>query len=147
MQRVRAAAVVVDTETVAAIGPGLLALVGICREDNEDDLAWTVRKLTGLRIFADGGGHLARDVAEAGGAVLLVSQVTLCAAVARGRRPDLGPAAPPAEARAWFARLEAAVRAALPPGTLVATGRFGAHMQVQLVNDGPVTIWLDSRRR
>lgn len=145
VQRVRSAAVLVGAETVAAIGPGLVALVGVCRDDGPEDVAWTVHKLAGLRLFDDGSGHLGRDLKAAGGALLLVSQITLCAEVRRGRRPDLGSAAPPDTARPWFERLVEQMQAELP-GVAVATGQFGAHMLVRLENDGPVTIWLDSRR-
>lgn len=145
IQRVREAAVSVGGERVAAIGPGLLVLAGMAADDRDDDRDWLARKIVALRIFGDEAGVMNRSLAEAGGALLAVSQFTLYASTRKGNRPSWSGAAPPEIARPRFDALVAALEREL--GEPVQTGRFGADMQVSLVNDGPVTIFLDSRRR
>ena len=145
VQRVREAAVAVDGRTVAAIGPGVLVLAGIAGDDGDDDFDWLARKIVALRIFDDDAGIMNRSVAETGGGILAVSQFTLFASTRKGSRPSWSAAAPPEVAAPKFDAFVAALAAAL--GKPVPTGVFGAMMQVALVNDGPVTIWLDSRRR
>ena len=141
IQRVQRASVVVDSETVGAIGPGLLALVAVQPGDGEPQVARMVERLLGYRVFDDGQGRMNRSVVETGGALLLVSQFTLAADTRKGMRPSFTSAASPEEGRRWFERLVEAARAAHPR---VETGRFGAHMVVELVNDGPVTFRLEA---
>jgi D-tyrosyl-tRNA(Tyr) deacylase len=145
IQRVAEASVTVDAARVAAIGPGLLVLAGVAADDTDDDRDWIARKIVAMRIFNDDAGVMNRSVVEAGGALLAVSQFTLFASTRKGNRPSWSGAAPPEVARTMFEGFVAAlVRALAAP---VATGVFGADMQVALVNDGPVSIWLDSRAR
>ena len=145
VQRVREARVSVVGADAAAIGPGLLALVGIAADDTGDDREWLARKLVDLRIFDDERGVMNRALRDVGGDLLAVSQFTLLASTRKGSRPSWSAAAPPEVARPQFEALVAALAARL--GKPVACGVFGAHMQVTLVNDGPVTVWLDSRTR
>ena len=145
IQRVREASVAVDGATVAAIGPGLLVLAGIAADDTDEDRDWLARKVVALRIFADDAGVMNRSIADADGAILAVSQFTLYASTRKGNRPSWSAAAPPAIAQPGFAALVAALAREL--GRPVGTGVFGADMQVALVNDGPVTIWIDSKNR
>ncbi len=140
LQRVARASVAVGDEVVGALGRGLLLLVGIAADDDAERIDEAARKLVGLRVFEDADGKMNLDVAQAGGAVLVVSQFTLLASTDRGRRPSFERAAPPAAAEALIERFVERLRAA---GLEVATGRFGAHMRVELVNDGPVTLVLD----
>ena len=142
VQRVTEAAVVVGDETVGRIGPGLLVLAAVHKTDTDADVAWTANKLVALRLFRHGDKHFELDVKQAGGSVLLVSNFTVAAATRRGRRPSFDAAAPPERGRELFDRLVDAVRAL---GVPVETGRFGADMRVSLVNDGPVTVIVDSR--
>lgn len=144
LQRVSRAAVLVDGEIVGYIGRGLLALVGVERGDGADEVARAAQRVAELRVFEDGDGRMNHDVAAAGGAVLVVSQFTLAADLARGRRPSFGTAAPPEVAEPLVAALVAALR---ERGLDVATGRFGARMRVELVNDGPVTLVLEVAAR
>ena len=144
LQRVSRAAVDVAGERVAAIGPGLVVLAAAGGGDGVEDAAWMAGKIARLRIFADADGRMNRSVADAGGEVLVVSQFTLYADAARGNRPGFTAAAAPEEGARLVEALCAGLRDA---GLPVCTGRFGAHMQVELVNDGPVTIWLESPRR
>jgi D-tyrosyl-tRNA(Tyr) deacylase len=141
LQRVLSASVTVDGRNVGQIGPGLLALVAITKTDGPEQIAWMARKIVGLRIFRNGDKHFDLDVQQSGGSVLLVSNFTVAAATRQGRRPSFDAAADPQAGRAGFDALVEAVRAT---GVTVATGEFGADMQVQLVNDGPVTVILDS---
>ncbi|MBX7111412.1 MAG: D-tyrosyl-tRNA(Tyr) deacylase [Dehalococcoidia bacterium] len=145
VQRVTSARVVVADEVVGAIGRGLLVYVGVARTDTEAEAAWLADKLAGIRLFpgdtAEGARSMERSVLDAGGAVLLVSQFTLLADTGKGRRPSFFDAAPPETAVPLLDALAAALQAR---GIEVATGRFGAHMQVRSENDGPVTIVLDS---
>jgi D-tyrosyl-tRNA(Tyr) deacylase len=140
---VHAAAVTVEGRTVGEIGRGLLAFVGVAEGDGPADLDYVASKIQGLRIFADDAGRMNRSVGDVSGAVLLVSQFTLFGDVRRGRRPAFDGAAPPAFAREMYEALATRLAAM---GTPVATGVFQADMQVSLVNDGPVTILIDSRR-
>jgi D-tyrosyl-tRNA(Tyr) deacylase len=146
VQRVLEAAVRVDGEVVGKIGPGLLVLAAVQRRDGEADVAWTAAKLASLRVFpsADGTKAYDRDVREVGGGVLLVSNFTVAATTQSGRRPGLSDAADPAAGRAHFDALVAAVAAA---GAPVQTGTFGAEMRVSLVNDGPLTLVVESPKR
>lgn len=143
LQRVREARVEVDCETIGAIGPGLLVLVGLGQGDSERMFEPAIDKMLNLRIFADEAGAMNRSVLDAKGGILLVSQFTLYADVRKGRRPSFTEAMPPAEARELYARFVAAVERRYPDGP-VESGIFAAMMQVHLVNDGPVTIMLDS---
>ena len=143
VQRVRSAAVTVDGEVVGRIARGVVVLVGIGREDGEADVAYVARKVRDLRLFEDEGGRLNRSLADVGGAALVVSQFTLYGDCRRGRRPSFDAAAAPREARPLY---EALVRALRDSGTRVETGVFRAMMDVALVNDGPVTVLLDSAR-
>jgi D-tyrosyl-tRNA(Tyr) deacylase len=140
IQRVTSASVAVDGATLGAIGPGLLALVGIEPGDGEAQVGRMTARLLGYRVFADGQGRMNRSLADSGGGLLLVSQFTLAADTRSGMRPGFSTAAAPDEAERTFARLLASCRENHPPG--VETGRFGAHMVVSLVNDGPVTFLL-----
>ncbi|WP_374349313.1 D-aminoacyl-tRNA deacylase [Chitinimonas sp.] len=143
LQRVSQASVSVAGATVGAIGPGLLLLVGAESADGEADIQWLVRKIAKLRVFADEAGVMNRSVLDVGGEVLAVSQFTLFASVRQGNRPSWSGAAPGAVSQPLFDRFVAAMSAEL--GKPVPTGVFGADMQVSLINDGPVTLWLDSR--
>jgi D-tyrosyl-tRNA(Tyr) deacylase len=144
IQRVTRAAVTVDALTRGEIGQGLLLLVGVEAADQESDIEWLCRKITQLRVFNDEQGVMNRSVLDCGGEVLAVSQFTLFASVKKGNRPSYARAAPAAISQPLFERLVAALSAAL--GRTVPTGVFGADMRVTLENDGPVTIWLDSKQ-
>ena len=141
IQRVVEARVEVASEIIAATGRGLLLFLGVAREDTELDASWLANKAAELRIFEDEAGRMNSSVAEVAGEVLVVSQFTLYGDARKGRRPSFSRAASPPEAERLYLRCVDALRAR---GLRVATGRFGADMQVALVNDGPVTIWLDS---
>jgi D-tyrosyl-tRNA(Tyr) deacylase len=143
VQRVREAHVEVDGAVVGRIGQGLLVLLGVGRDDGPEDVQYIAGKIRDLRIFEDDAGKMNRSVQEAGGAVLLVSQFTLCGDVRKGRRPSFDAAARPDVGRALY---EDVVRELRAMGVPVETGTFQAMMQVHLVNDGPVTIVLDSHR-
>jgi len=143
IQRVREASVTVNDSTIGSIRKGLLAFVGISRDDTTLDSDYALEKLLALRIFPDDDGKMNRDVAEAGGALLVVSQFTLYGDCRKGRRPSFDNAAPPQQALALYNYfVESARRGPVP----VETGVFQAHMQVHLINDGPVTIWVESER-
>jgi D-aminoacyl-tRNA deacylase len=141
IQRVISASVSVDAETVGAIGLGLLALVAVQPDDGETQTRRMLERLLGYRVFADDHGKMNRSLTDTGGGLLLVSQFTLAADTRSGMRPSFTSAATPEHGRRWFDRLLELARVAHPG---VETGRFGAHMVVQLVNDGPVTFWLDT---
>lgn len=141
IQRVTEARVEVDGTVVGAIGPGLLALVAVEPDDTEAHGARLLERLLGYRVFDDGAGRMNRSLRETGGGLLLVSQFTLAADTRKGMRPSFSSAAPPELGRRLFDDLVARARVAHPQ---VATGRFGAHMRVHLVNDGPVTIRLEA---
>jgi len=140
-QRVASASVVVGEETVGAIDHGLLLFVGVEETDSEVDVNWLSAKLSKLRIFPDAAGVMNRNVSEVGGQVLAVSQFTLYADVRKGRRPSFIAAARPEQAEPLYQRFCSLLRA---EGVAVQQGIFQAEMQVSLVNDGPVTIWMDS---
>ncbi|HST46031.1 MAG TPA: D-aminoacyl-tRNA deacylase [Luteimonas sp.] len=140
IQRVSEASVHVAGERVAAIGPGMLALVGIEPGDGDAQVQRMAVRLLGYRVFADGAGRMNRSLADCGGGLLLVSQFTLAADTGSGMRPGFSTAAVPAEAEPVFRQLVARCAGRHAPG--VESGRFGAHMVVSLVNDGPVTFLL-----
>jgi D-tyrosyl-tRNA(Tyr) deacylase len=143
IQRVRSAAVDVAGERIGEIGPGILALVGVAAGDGPREAERLLDRILGYRIFPDEEGRMNRDLASTGGGLLLVSQFTLAADTRKGLRPGFSTAAAPDAARALFEQLVAAARGRHGD---VATGRFGADMQVSLVNDGPVTFILDTAR-
>jgi D-tyrosyl-tRNA(Tyr) deacylase len=140
IQRVSQACVVVDGETVGEIGPGLLALIGVQPADGEAQVGRMVERLLGYRVFGDDEGRMNRSLTDTGGGLLLVSQFTLAADTSSGMRPGFSTAAAPPEAERIFGELVRICRQKHPRG--VETGRFGAHMTVSLVNDGPVTFLL-----
>lgn len=140
IQRVQSARVDVDGNTVGTIGPGLLALVGIQPNDGEAQAKRMLERLLGYRMFSDEHGRMNRSLADTGGGLLLVSQFTLAADTRSGMRPSFTTAARPEDGRRWFDRLVELARTAHPK---VEIGQFGAHMEVHLVNDGPVTFWLE----
>lgn len=142
IQRVREAQVAVEGQITGKIGPGLLVLAGFAPHDNTAALTWMSRKLVQLRIFSDEQGQMNRSVLDTDGQILLVSQFTLLADARKGNRPSYIGAAPPAIAEPLYQQFIALVAAEL--GRPVPTGIFGADMQVSLINDGPVTIVLDS---
>ncbi len=143
VQRVSRARVTIDGEVSGEIGGGLLVLVGVTKADTGTDVAYLADKIAGLRVFYDDEGKMNRAVAEVGGALLVVSQFTLFGDVRRGKRPSFDAAAPPEQARALY---EAMVERFRSMGLRCETGRFQEHMEVELANDGPVTILLDSTK-
>jgi D-tyrosyl-tRNA(Tyr) deacylase len=143
VQRVSFARVSVEGSVRSEIGPGLLVFVGVAGDDGPADVEYVAGKVRDLRIFPDDAGRMNRSVVDTGGAVLVVSQFTLHADCRKGRRPSLDAAAPPTLARALY---EEVVRRLRDTGLVVATGVFQAQMDVELLNDGPVTMLLDSRR-
>lgn len=144
VQRVKEAHVTIDGRETAAIGQGLLLLVGIGKEDTPDDIEYLCRKIAKLRIFEDENGKMNLDVAQVSGMILSVSQFTLYADMRKGNRPGFEPSAAPDMARKYWLDFNNSLRAM---GIEVNEGVFGAHMEIGLVNDGPVTIWLDSKNR
>jgi D-tyrosyl-tRNA(Tyr) deacylase len=140
LQRVSRAAVRIDGQTVGAIGRGFVVLAGFAPGDGEAALAWMADKIAGLRIFADAEGKMNLPLADVGGALLVISQFTLYGDASKGRRPSFVGAAPPREAEALYDRFVALLR---ERSLAVETGRFGAMMDVELVNDGPVTLTLE----
>ena len=142
IQRVQQASVAIGGTVRSQIGAGLLVLLGVGTEDTDTDIEYLAGKLVRLRIFDDEAGIMNRDVVQAGGEVLVVSQFTLMASTRKGNRPSYIHAAPEAVSRPLYERFVARVAELL--GREVPTGEFGADMQVGLVNDGPVTIWMDS---
>ena len=143
VQRVSRAQVSVDGEIVGKIGPGLLVLLGIAKPDTQRDADYLVAKILGLRIFDDEGGKMNLSITEVGGSILAVSQFTLYGDVRKGKRPSFDQAAPPQAANELYQYL---VRKIREFGIACETGRFQAMMLVELVNDGPVTILVDSNR-
>ncbi len=143
VQRVSRAKVMVANQVVGEIGAGLLVLLGVGQNDAEADADYLAGKIAGLRVFEDAEGKMNRAVGESGGAVLVVSQFTLYGDVRRGKRPSFDAAARPEQARRLYEYLVARIRHA---GLRCETGRFQEMMQVELVNDGPVTILLDSQK-
>jgi D-tyrosyl-tRNA(Tyr) deacylase len=144
LQRVERASVTVDGAVTGAIGPGLLVFVGVANEDGPADVQFIAAKVRELRIFPDEHGRMNRSIVETGGAVLIVSQFTLQADCRKGRRPSFDHAAPPALARTLY---EEVVKNLRDTGLPVSTGVFQADMRVELVNDGPVTMLIDSQKR
>ena len=142
IQRVRRAHVEVEGVTAGAIEAGLLALVAVQPGDGATQAQRLLERILGYRIFPDAEGRMNRSLADSGGGLLLVSQFTLAADTKKGMRPGFSTAADPAEAERWFNRLVEMARDAHPR---VEIGRFGAHMEVHLINDGPVTFWLEAR--
>ena len=145
LQRVREASVTVDGNVTGAIGAGLLVFVGVTDGDSNDDRDWLVHKIVNLRIFDDNAGVMNKPIRETDGNILAVSQFTLYASTKKGQRPSWSPAAAPDIAQPIFNAFVATLSTAL--GKPVETGVFGTHMRVALINDSPVTIWLDSRTR
>ena len=144
VQRVSSARVTVDGLLIGEIGSGLLVLLGASCSDVQDDVVYVVRKILGLRIFQNSDGKMGRSVTEVNGAVMVVSQFTLYGDVRKGRRPSFDEAAPPESARPLYDSVIEGIRGA---GVKVATGEFGAMMDVSLVNNGPVTLLLDSAKQ
>ncbi|SEQ08009.1 D-tyrosyl-tRNA(Tyr) deacylase [Ectothiorhodospira magna] len=142
LQRVSQAQVVVDGETIGEIGPGILALVGVVQEDGPAQVARLLTRILGYRLFEDEQGRMNLSLRDTGGGLLLVPQFTLAADTRKGMRASFTPAADPATGRMLFLELVAQAQANWP---LVATGRFGADMQVSLTNAGPVTFWIEAR--
>jgi D-tyrosyl-tRNA(Tyr) deacylase len=143
VQRVSSAKVKVDGQEISAIGPGLLVFLGIKAGDTEGDARYLAEKIVGLRVFPDGEGKMNLSIQDTGGKVLVVSQFTLYGDCRKGRRPSFSEAAPAKEAEKLY---ETFVEALKEQGLEVACGQFQAHMQVELVNDGPVTLLLDSSK-
>ena len=141
VQRSKAAKVTVDSEVTGAIESGLVLLVGMTHEDTAADVKWMADKIAGLRIFEDESGKMNRSVTDVGGAILSVSQFTLYGDCRKGRRPNFMAAARPEQAEALYDTFNGALREL---GLRVETGRFGAMMDVELINDGPVTLILES---
>ena len=144
IQRVSSASVTVAGEVVGSIDQGMLVLLGVADGDQEEDLQYVLEKTTGLRIFEDDAGKMNLSVVDVGGAMLVVSQFTLLADTRKGKRPGFNAAAPPEIANRFYEQFAALVG---QREIEVAMGRFGTNMQVSLVNDGPVTIIIDSRNR
>lgn len=145
LQRVRRAEVRVDEVCVGKIGPGLLVFLGVEAGDDADELNWLAGKVLRARLFADADGKLNLNLTESGGEILVVSQFSLCARTAKGNRPSFVDAAEPSVAEAFYHQFVAELEQNL--GQRIPTGRFAADMEVELVNDGPLTLWIDSRRR
>lgn len=144
VQRVKRASVTVKGETVGRISAGLLVLLAVGQDDEECDTTWMVDKLVGLRIFEDAEGKMNRSIRDVGGEILVVSQFTLYGDCRKGKRPSFSTAAPPDQAKERFDQCVAAIRGY---GLKVETGVFQAEMDVELINDGPVTLLLDSEKK
>ena len=144
VQRVKRASVIVKGANVGKISAGLLVLLAVGQADGEDDLTWMVDKLVGLRIFEDEEGKMNRSVQEVGGEILIVSQFTLYGDCRSGKRPSFKTAAPPERAKVLYERAVEVIR---NHGLKVETGVFQAEMDVELINDGPVTLLLDSEKK
>lgn len=145
IQRVQRASVTIEGREHSHIGKGLLVLVGIEQSDTQEDIEWLTGKLLRLRIFDDENGVMNLDVQQTEGEIMVVSQFTLFASTKKGNRPSYIRSAPEAISRPMYEKFVASVEAA--SGKRVATGLFGADMKVALINDGPVTIWIDSKNR
>jgi D-tyrosyl-tRNA(Tyr) deacylase len=143
LQRVTQASVTVGGDVTGVIGLGICALVGVANDDHDEDAEWLAEKVVGARLFVDAGDKMNLDLAQVGGAILAISQFTLLGDLRRGRRPSFSAAMEPVEAARLFERFCDACRAR---GVRVQTGRFRAHMEVEIHNSGPVTLLLDSRR-
>lgn len=145
VQRVSEASVSIDGSVHAAIGPGLLVLLGIEAADNPEDIEWLCTKIVQLRIFNDEQGQLNRSLQEIEGELLLISQFTLQASTKKGNRPSFSKAARPEQANLLYEQMIAQLHTLL--GSRLKTGVFGADMKVSLINDGPVTIWFDTKQK
>ena len=144
VQRVNRASVTVDDKPIAKIGPGLLVLLAIEKGDGESEKRWSAEKIVNLRIFPDDEGHMNRSVRETGGEILLVPNFTVAGNCRKGRRPSFDKASLPGEAQPMFLEMAEKIRRA---GVRIQTGVFGAHMQVEILNDGPVTLIVDTSVR
>ena len=142
LQRVSRASVRVEDQTFGHIAAGMVALLGISVEDTEADLDWMAQKILHLRIFSDEAGQMNRSLLDTGAELLVISQFTLLGDCRKGRRPSFISAAAPEKAEEYYEKFIERARAA---GVTVASGKFRADMQIELVNDGPVTLWVDSR--
>jgi len=142
-QRVKSASVLVGEEEVSSIGPGALVLLGVGKGDTEKDVSYMAGKIAGLRVFSDDAGKMNLSLTDISGEVLVVSQFTLYGDVKKGKRPGFGQAAPPDKGERLYLKV---VETLQGMGLPVKTGVFGANMQVELVNDGPVTILISSRK-
>lgn len=142
IQRVEDACVTVESETVSSIKSGLLLFLGITPDDTDDDVDYLAKKIAGLRVFEDENGRMNLSIQDVGGEALVISQFTLYADMRRGRRPSFSLAARPEQARPLYREF---CRRLKSLGVPVKKGRFGAHMYVELTNDGPVTLWLDTK--
>lgn len=145
VQRVREASVMIDGSVHSSIGKGFLVLLGIHKSDTEDDVAWIARKIVNMRVFEDDAGQMNTDLAYSDGEVMVISQFTLIASTRKGNRPSFNDAAPPESGKRLYEATVSAIQAQIDKP--VATGVFAADMKVSLVNDGPVTITLDSRHK
>jgi len=145
IQRATKASVTIDGKVKSEIGTGLLVLAGFEQADGDEDITWITKKLLNLRIFDDENGVMNRSVMDVDGGILIISQFTLHARTKKGNRPSYVDAAPPDIAIPLYEKFIACVENGL--GKMVGTGEFGAYMQVELVNDGPVTITIDSKRK
>ena len=143
VQRVSEASVTVEGSVAGAIGPGLLVLLGVHRDDTEAELDWVASKVAHLRIFPDDAGRMNHSLLDVGGEALVVSQFTLYGDARKGNRPSFAASAPPEQAEALYDAFIAALSRRL--GRPVPSGVFGAHMDVRLTNDGPVTLWVERR--
>ena len=143
IQRVSSASVTANSEITGAIGPGLLVLLGIHKDDGDPEIQWMADKITNLRIFDDKKGKMNRSLIDTGGAMLIVSQFTLYGDCRKGRRPGYSNAAPPDKAKSQYLQFIDTVK---QREIVTASGKFQAHMNVELVNDGPVTLLLDSSK-
>lgn len=144
VQRVTGASVTVEDETIGSIGTGLVVFIGISSDDDAADAEYLANKIANLRIFSDDDGRLDRSALDLGAELLIISQFTLYADTRKGRRPSFTAAAPPEQAEALFAKTVEIFRST---GLRIGTGRFQAHMLVNIANDGPVTIYIDSAER
>ncbi len=145
IQRVTEASVKIEGETAGAIGQGFVVLLGVGKDDNEEDIDWLSGKIASLRIFSDEEGKMNLSLKEVDGRVLLISQFTLHASTRKGNRPGYNEAAKPEVAIPLYEKMIASLQQ--KTGTMVETGQFGANMQVSLVNDGPVTIIIDTKNK
>lgn len=145
IQRVTEASVTIENEIRGQIGTGFLVLLGITHADTEEDVQWLARKIVGMRVFNDAEGKMNLDLAAVGGSILLISQFTLHASTKKGNRPSFTEAARPEVAIPLYERMRAELSQLL--GQPIATGEFGADMKVRLLNDGPVTIVVDSKNK
>ena len=142
VQRVSRGIVRVENQICGQIDAGMVILLGVANEDTESDIEWMAQKILNLRFFADEAGQMNRSILDTRGEILIVSQFTLFGDCRKGRRPSFVRAAPPEKAEAFY---QTFIQRTRTPGITVASGKFRADMQLELVNDGPVTLWLDSR--